>query len=226
MIYEPVDPAVYLSRPNDPNFISGPAKKIILADLARIIIDDITTKGNMPNFARLTSQALNNKNLIIYFPDLTAQTSATSFNWTGTLPQNENFCMAVDANLGSKLDFMIEKNLVVKQISANKYQATLTYHNNLKPGEKRLGQPFIVYRSFVRLFVPEGSSLTNASGGQNMIQTINDSKTKTTAFSSLVVLEPGQTETIVFTWTVPEGLDNKPINVLKQPGSHMQSKAF
>jgi len=219
MIYEPTNPAVIETTKNYKGVVSSKEKNIVLASIGKNIIDQITLQKKESSLAQKTFEALTNQNLLIYLKNDDLQIQAEKMGFAGRTPQGGNFVMIVDANLGSKLDFIVSKSATIKKLEEGKYQATVSYKNNLDPSDS--SQFFKNYRNLVRIFVPRGSTLVEQTGGQKMNDLTNDDNTGQSYISSLLILEPGEEGQYSFTWKVDNSIANQELTIIKQPGNHM-----
>ncbi len=217
MIYEPTDPAIYASKKDDPNFIYPTDKKPLLADLAKNIFDVIGKGNNLRSFLLATYNALEDKNLLLYFPQEDLEKTASDLYWAGRVNAQNNFVQVVDANLGSKLDFFIDKKLTVKKIAPCEYEGNLNYVNGYKEDSKLT--PFVIYRSLTRIFLPKDSTLIDFSGGQKVSNLNYDPKTDTSYLSTLLVIAPRENVNFTLRWKASGRCKNQDLEVVKQSGS-------
>ena len=219
MIYEPVDPAVYLTRQNNPNFITKQGeKKILLADLAKTILDKLSQGGQMNNFAQITLGNLNRHNILLFSSNTSTQKQFVKLDWAGTMASGDNFLAVVDANIGSKLDFFIDKKIKIEKTDTQTYQATLTYTNTINPGIDRHNQAMVAYRDLIRFYLPKDVKIKNMTGGQNISSAQTDSQLNLGYVPNLIILEPGESEKIVLTWA---NNSNENLQFWPQPGNHL-----
>lgn len=222
MIYEPVDPAVILEKKNDPNFlVADEARKPMLADLAKTMIERIVASKNYRAFGESTLTALTNKDLLLYFGNSEDEDIATKLGWSGKIDTTGNYVMTVDGNMGSKLDFLIDKSAKLQKLSSNTYKISLVYKNNYDAANPLEKQYFITYRSLLRLFVPVGSKLLSFSGGQMVAQENLEAKMGSTFFDNLVIIKPGESTTLSFVWQIPDKVAGDEIRIINQAGSKL-----
>jgi len=145
--------------------------KKFIADLLPLFITALNDAFNTNYFeiVDILEQALGNKDLQMYFRDDLAQTRAREFNWTGevdNLPARTDYLMVVNANIsGQKSDAKIEQRILHRAEVASDGTVTnsvivLRKHRGVK-GELFYGVPNVNY---LRLYVPAGSILLEASG--------------------------------------------------------------
>lgn len=222
MIYEPSDPIIDFSKENNPNFIYPTDKKPLLADLAKNIFEVISKGGNFRTFLSLTHSALEDKNLLLYFPREDLENRITELGWAGRFEKRDNFIKVVDANLGSKLDFFIDKKLVIKQTAPCEYEGQLTYSNEYNQDSKIV--PFVNYRDLIRIFLPKDSTLIDFKGGQRVPNISFDSQTDTSYLSTLLIVGPRESSIFTFRWKTAGQCEDKNLVIEKQSGSHLTSQ--
>lgn len=223
MIYEPTTSAVFEGRKKydtAENLIKPQEKNLVLSTIGKEIVDQITTQKKEEQLVRTTYDALKNQNLMIYLQKPEAQKQVEELGWAGRMPEKGNFAMIVDANFGSKLDLLINKQATIEKIASNRYKATLHYANDYNPMDNT--QFFTDYRNFVRIFVPNGSTQIEQSGGEKVSSMQEDSSINISYMSSMIVLKPGEQSSLSFTWEVPDNVGKDNLDIIKQPGSHLK----
>ena len=230
LIYEPADPSITNSEKDNPDYIVGAeVKKPLLGELAERILSKIMAlkkPEDILKIAQKTFHALDNQDLIFYFTDSHLEENVKENNWAGELKTNTNFAKAVDANLGSKLDLHIDKSIEYESVGNGIFKATLKYKNNFDPEKDKQNQAFSTYRTLTRIFVPKGASLISAHGGQMASEMIENKQTDSSFITSMIILEPKEEETLVFSWKVPNPIANQDLKIYKQSGSHAKIKSL
>ncbi len=223
----------------------GPEKQInkpkqIIADLAPGLVKQISTANTAQIIPLLTElqEALEQKEIQAYFTDGEVQNTIKNLGWSGELVatnKNQDYVMVVNTNIqGEKSDANISQTVshqsVVAQDGTITNTVTITRRHNGTKGEKLYGTTNINY---LRLYVPEGSSLLSASGfmwpdekafraplkwaeKDTLLTAVEDeqsidSETGTrvtnelgkTAFGNWVITEPGSESTVSFTYRLP-----------------------
>lgn len=219
MVLEPMTPA---STKELPDYVKNAEKNIVLADIGQDLINSLISSNKSRELATKTYSALEGQDLLLYFSDPALQTKSEKIGWAGRMPGGDNFAMAVDANLGSKLDFWVEKGLKVEGLGEGKYRATLSYKNTI--GSDDANHVFKIYRDYLRLYVPKDTQLVSAEGGQTTPAMQTDSELGLNYVSTTVVLSPGEVGTVSIVWQIPRGLAGNKLKVIKQPGSHISIK--
>ncbi len=219
MIYEPNSTAIYSTQNGSGNIIKAQEKNRLLGEIGRKSLERIIDQGKQKELAVAIFDALKNKNLILYSRDDQAQKTIEKLGLGGRINSDQSFIMVVDANLGSKLDLMIEKKMTLTKVGENKYQAEISYQNP-KQKVNQEKQLFSNYRNLVRIYLPESAKVLEQYGGTNFRPPTLDKELNANYVSNMVILEPDQSETLRLIWKV---LDNsKAPSVIIQPGSTMQ----
>ena len=145
--------------------------KQILTDLAPIMInyiENIKVKETLPLLSNL-NEALNQKEIQVYFKDEASQEAITNFGWAGKIinqKEKQDYLMVINSNIqGQKSDADITQEI---------------YHESLIQPDGRIINNVIIKREhkgtkgehlygktnidFLRLYVPEGSKLISAEG--------------------------------------------------------------
>jgi len=219
MIYEPSNPAIFKEKGQDPQYLNPADKKPLLAELAKNIIEQIISMHKETDFGMVTYRALNDQNMVIYSFDPNRQAFLSRYLWTGQIATDKNIALVTDANVGSKLDFFVDKNAKTKKVGPGEYEMTLEYQNSYSATSKTL--PYSIYRNYLRIFLPKDSSLVSYTGGESNAQLIEDEKMNLSAVKVLLVVSPGQTKTFKFRWRVPKQYETQGLEVLKQSGSRL-----
>jgi len=221
----------------------GPEKKNnepkkILSDLAPQFItylQNIKSDQLVPLLANL-KEALDQKEIQVYFSDNEIEERLKPLGWTGQLTtSSKDYLMVVNTNIrGQKSDARIKQKIshqtVAQEDGSIVNTVVITRTHTGIPGEKFYGAPNINY---LRLYVPEGSELLEASGfefPEEKAFRAPDSWTKKdtflaqiekevsfdqnsgtrivqelgkTSFGNWVLTEPGETSQIQFSYRLP-----------------------
>lgn len=218
MVYEPSSPAVYESLKKSNTIVNPDEKNRIIAGIGTKIIEQIAKNGDIVRLANTTIDALENKDLEIYFSSGKLQGLAESLGWAGRVSGKNNFAMVVDANMGSKLDLYMDKNIEIRSLGNRKYKIELRYKNNVSLSKVK--QQFVVYRDYVRIFLPKGVELLEQSGGEISQNVKSDVPTGLDYLSTMLIINPDQTESASFTWQLPAGMPDQKPNIITQSGQH------
>ncbi len=184
------------------------------------------------------TQALNSKHILLYArqPELLASFDANG--WTGRAKTSSgDFIWVIDANLAAlKTDGVMRKS-VSYELDARQPKATiahvkLTYSNT----NQHINWRYTRYRSYTRVYVPEGSVLLSSSGSmQDDVYRTGGIKLSApvdvtrelgkTVFGAFWSIEPGQTGTLEFTYKLPLSISDQiqadvyHLDWPKQPGA-------
>ncbi len=143
--------------------------KAFIADLADILLDQ-TAKKTGDEFFRLfdvINRGLNEREIQIYFSRDTLESRVRSLGWGGEMKRAEgDALMIVNTNLGGgKTDGVIKENIVI-DVTIDP-DGTVT--DTVTISRKHFGVPHALFTgmnnvNYVRLYVPNGSTLISASG--------------------------------------------------------------
>jgi len=190
-------------------------------------------KAKMPLLVEAALKLIEEKHLLVYLFDENAQKAVESFNLGGRIKdyKGDYFHLNDTSFSGAK------SNLFIKQAIEQKFEiggdgsitktVSITYRNpapasncNLEKGGLCLNAD---YRDWVRLYVPEGSTLIEANGFETEVKTYNElGKTVFEGFfGDKYPLRPKSTAKIVFKYKLPfkvqKGEEFK-LLIQKQPG--------
>jgi hypothetical protein len=169
--------------------------------------------------------ALDEKQVMFYFEDELVQGVAQEFIWDGRVREAKgDYVYFVDANLGSlKSDPAINRTIsyTLKTLEDDTLQAvaSISYEHTGDFNWKTTR-----YRTYTRLYAPFGSTLIEATGNEEELS-IADEHNKT-VFGTFISIEPSDTETLSFTYTLPKDLSAKILDgeynllIQKQAGTH------
>ncbi|OGY47091.1 MAG: hypothetical protein A2840_00295 [Candidatus Buchananbacteria bacterium RIFCSPHIGHO2_01_FULL_47_11b] len=146
--------------------------KQFLTDLGPVVIERLfNAEGDqLRQLIEVLRQGLNEKHLVLYFTDRTAQRLVTDLDWAGSLKATQgDFLSVVHSNLaGGKTDEVIDQKIT--------HQATIesdgSIVNSVTITRTHAGTPGVdVFtgvqnNSYVRFYVPSGSVLMSATGFQ------------------------------------------------------------
>lgn len=164
------------------------------------------------NYLTLARRMLEEKQVVIYARDDKLQKRLAQKNFTGELRQTTgDYLMWVDANLAAlKTDHAIDRKLsytIEKKNDQYLAIAEMTYKHD---GEYdwRTSK----YTTFARVYTPQGSKLLSAKQAGKSIdkQKIKQGlELQKQWYGHLITLEPGQTKTLSFSYTLPKRVANK-----------------
>lgn len=197
-------------------------RKEIIAVLADQLMDRLF---NLPaakwlDVIGVLEDRLEDKHILIYETDPDIQDALAGQNWAAEVVEtNDDYVMVVDANLASlKTDPFVERNITYS-LSENESddliaEVKIHYKNNATFTWKTTR-----YRTYTRVYVPEGSELMSATGqlrGDRLAHPnrepgevdIYDELGKT-VFGGFISIEPGAEGELVFTYKLPEQISKE-----------------
>lgn len=214
--------------------------KKILSDFAGQFLQRMSalSTADAIRLATELNEAIQEKEIQVYFNDQAIENKMASFGWTGeVLPnaENQDYLYLVNANIqGQKSDAVIEQKIehqaVVQADGTILDTVVINRKHNGKKGENFYGVNNVDY---IRVYVPQGSELVEAGGFNypaedafytpeswykedsdllsNEQEIMIDTKTGTrvtsefgkTAFGNWMMVEPGQTSQVYFTYKLP-----------------------
>ena len=176
-------------------------------------------------FSTITN-LVQSKHILFYFTDENTQKAMETFNMAGRVQDfDKDYLMVVDTNFaGAKTNawvtYKADQKIDVGSDGTVTKTLTLTY-NNPQPffqDEKTKLRLNGVFRDWLRVYVPKGSTLIEATGFETG-QTVGEDLGKT-VFEGFFTLTPTNVKTITFKYTLPFKMKT-PYSLLiqKQPGS-------
>ncbi len=170
-------------------------------------------KEKVAALADVLFKAIQQKNIMMYFPDEEKQSAIESFNLGGRVRESEgDYLMVVDANLGGrKSNLFIEQDLdlqVETNESGTKNTLTIKYKNP-REKDKWLNDDT---PTWLRVYAPAGSKLIDSKGSELQVTTSED--LGKTVFSGFFVLRTKSLHTITLTYETP--VTTKPYQILVQ----------
>ncbi len=151
------------------------------------------------------SKQIDSKQLAIYLKNAGVQQVLTNALWTGTIaPVTSDAQLFVDANLASLKSDPVVKRSVRYELSRNESgtwigRTTVTYDH-----QGSFDWRTTRYRTYVRLYVPTGTTLIRAQGLKE--GPIVERDLGMDVFGGFVVIEPGQEHAIVFEYRVSDAV--------------------
>ncbi len=219
-----------------PNVTREPKK--IIGDLINHIMEELPkrlTPEKTLQLIALMEENLNEKQIIAYFNDPELQSSVERFGWSGeVISPKKDYVMVVDSNVGGqKTDRIIQETIDhhAKILPDGSIIDTLTV-KRAHPGVK--GETFTGARNvdWLRVYVPEGSTLISATGFESPNSTLFEepdpkseidpdleaeenaiadpvsgtkiyTENSKTVFANWSMIDPGETALLTFTYRLP-----------------------
>lgn len=181
-------------------------RKLALKIVSETMIDRLLSMSpsSWISFFDLFDDELQKKHVALFSTDVETQAALADASWTGTVePASvDDAFMLVDANLAALKTDPVVRRLIAYSIapaSSGGYRATcsITYtHDGTRDWK------ITRYRTYARLFVPEGAALVESAG--TVGETIIAHDLGMTSFATFLEVEPGESKTIRFTYDLPE----------------------
>ncbi len=199
-------------------------RKAIISKLGEQMVSKIEAlpAARWGDLLDIATKSLERKQIMAYARDPAVLSVLDKRGWTARAkPTQDDYLWIVDANLAAlKTDGVMDKN-VKYELDATDPQGpvatvTLTYKNTNKIIDWR----YTRYRSYTRVYVPDGSQLISSSGA------MKDDRYKTggvavpgrvdvthelgkTVFGAFWSIEPGQTGTLQYKYRLPSSVAEK-----------------
>ena len=177
--------------------------------------------ADLADLIPLLVASLDENQAMIYFRAAPAQKLIADLGWDNRVLETDgDYFYVVDANLGGlktdpnierKIEYHVEtQNLASLRAQAASLQSiiSITYANRGQFDWKTTR-----YRTYARVYVPLGSRLIAAAGNERRVD-ITQEHGKT-VFGTFISIEPGQSETLSFTYQLPDDLARKIIQEKK-----------
>lgn len=217
--------------------VSNDSRKQVIGKLASELLAKVkrTPRAQWAQLAEIIFTELNEKHILLYFNDPAAQDLIADLNWGGEIKQTDSdFLMVVDANLAAyKTDRVMDKTIdyqLTPDGNSYKVHLTLHYKNN-----GTFDQFTTRYRSYTRIYVPEGSTLTASkgfmtndriqSGDPVAAEVMQDNTLHKTIFQGFLSAEPKTDEVITLDYILPQRIADQikagqyNMYLQKQPGT-------
>ncbi|OQX50820.1 hypothetical protein B5M47_03145, partial [candidate division CPR3 bacterium 4484_211] len=189
-------------------FKSSKDRKAILGDLMAELVEwALNAPSNKwPELLSLATSQLQEKHLLVYFHNKVIQDLAEKYNWAGRIAgeTGSDYLHINQANLAGLKSDMYMKRKVKQEISVNSEtgevitKLTLTYRNTGAYD----GWLNSTARNYIRVYVPKGSQLISASGGEypqpNVFEDLNK-----TVFDNFILTRPLSETTLTFEYKLP-----------------------
>ena len=147
-------------------------RKAIMKQMAPMIIEKMFSVSNLSKVADLFHSEMQKKNVMVNFTNPELQKQIESVHWDGKVATdwNGDYLMAVDANMGAlKTDYYIKREMAYEiDFTAAKPVVNLyiTYNHTAPYGDWRTSD----YHSYLRVYVPKGSTLLESKMASNIIK--------------------------------------------------------
>ena len=197
--------------------ISRADRKSIMTELAQEI-EKRTAHFSVSQkiaMAKILLEDLNSKDIQLYFHDEQMQKFIKKSSWAGEINRDyeNDYLMMVDANLGAfKSDYYVQRSIeYTVDFSADRPQAHLriTYNHTAETKDWMTKD----YLTYLRVYVPEGSWLSDAKNFDN-VQYADDLGKR--CFGAIVRVPIGSQKTVELNYTLPEKITEQKYALLLQ----------
>ncbi len=212
-------------------------RKAVLGPLMHSILSNAmgSPRKKWPEFFNIGLSAVQEKHLLVYFFDEELQKAMEALNAAGRIEETKgDYFHLNDCNFaGAKSDMFIERSVkqeieiggdgtVTKMITIDYRNPAPPSNCNLEAGELCLNG---LYRDWVRLYVPEGSELIEATGAEIEAKVYEDlGKTVfETFYGDQAPLRPEGKKQLTFKYKLPFKLEkgeDYQLLIQKQPGTY------
>lgn len=213
-------------------------RKDVVGDLTNAIMDKLleVSPSQFTDVFTLISHAFSQGDVAMYSTDADTELVLEDAGWSGNIqvPEGSDIVMVVDANMASlKSDPVVDRTIAYSiSPSSSGYRARLAVtYNHTGSFDWKTSR----YRTYTRVYVPEGSQLVSVEGSlandaiRNPSGAVGDVTTTQefglTSFGTFTSIEPGQSRTLTFVYELPESIEQMiqegtyKLRVLKQLGA-------
>ncbi|WP_243239276.1 DUF4012 domain-containing protein [Sulfobacillus harzensis] len=209
-------------------------KKFIGTMMKTLFHDVFHSHGlELARVLKTVNQSLNQKFILLNFNNPAAQKMVEEYNWGGVMDKNVSgdYLSVVDENLLGHKDNYVMSYHITTQVRRvhGRYQETsrITYRDPAVDN----GWLFVPYHSWVRFYVPLGSTLISITGVDGIPpETYNNTVVNKTVFGGHVDLparnaktDPVATHTVTVRYWLPPGVNPARLTVQLQPGVNHQT---
>lgn len=195
-------------------------RKSVMNDLAKVIISKVQELDNSQKvkLLEIISNNLKKKDIQLFFTDPEIQAEAEKVDWAGKIDENwkQDYLMVNDANLGAyKSDYFVKRSFeywVDFSQEIPKAHLQITYEHTAKQKDWMTKD----YVTYLRVYVPEGSWLSN----QPVDNPTFGNEFGKKYFGFLIQVPLGQTKIVDVEYNLPKELKNSAydLKIQKQSG--------
>lgn len=185
-------------------------RKKILGDLMeRMLINVFESDKNLwPKLIEKGIDLLNRKHILMYSTNPEVQALLVKYNFAGQLVDvsDSDYIFAVTSNLGGDKTNMFIQREITNTLSSEqgKMVKTVSIKYTYLPAEGEYAYFAKMYKDYIRLYVPKGSTLISVTGSEDGDGT--GEELNKTYFHGFVTLGPDQTKEITFKYSLPDGV--------------------
>ncbi|OGC50259.1 hypothetical protein A2716_03555 [candidate division WWE3 bacterium RIFCSPHIGHO2_01_FULL_40_23] len=205
-------------------------RKKVLGDLMEEMLLNMykADKNLWPKFTEAAVKLATEKHILVYvFDDPKASELLEKYNFSGRIVNYDkgDYSYVVSTNLGGDKTNIF----VTKEVSHKIYQDGGKWMHdvviNYKYGQPMPGyEPLVkVYRDWVRVYAPAGSSLVSTEGSDGSTEADKGEERGKVYFAGHITLPPNESKTITFKYEIPSSLLKDKLYYLylqKQPGTN------
>lgn len=197
--------------------LSDSQRKDVIGELADKLMQEIMDlpKERWPELWLTFQNDVNEKHILIYLKDKNLQSLVQEQKWSGDIRSSSgDFLMAVDTNLASLKSDPAVKRTINYTISEDSEHGLIGKVDIHYKHEGNFSWNSTRYRTYTRVYVPEGSELLSYSGvmkndklkggGEGDVETLNEYGK--TSFGGFIAIEPQTEGVLSYTYKLPENI--------------------
>ncbi|MEK7473732.1 MAG: DUF4012 domain-containing protein [Patescibacteria group bacterium] len=202
-------------------------RKEIVSKVGDALIEKLTSQpaARWASMLDIVASGLERKDVLVYSADASLQHLVDARGWGGrTLGTDGDEVWVIDANLAAlKTDGIMEKRIFYSVDATDPAGPVATVRLRYANTNTRITWRYTRYRSYTRVYVPEGSELLSWSGGRGTPDVTRELGKQ--VYGLFWVIEPGRTGELVFRYRLPSRIseqvasDMYTLLVQKQPGA-------
>lgn len=204
--------------------IPSTERKAIVSKLGREIMDRLMKlpASKWPDLLDVLTRALERKQVQVYAKDPSLLARLDAYGWTGRVRETRgDYLMVIDSNLAAfKTDAVMDKEIFYSIDATDSKDViatvTLRYVNNapgFAPPDDPINYKYTRYRSYTRVYVPEGSELIRSRGAM-LDDTHDGGRTDVyralgkTVFGAFWTVNPQGSRELSFTYRIPASVSD------------------
>lgn len=153
----------------------------------------------------VASEALTEKHLLIYFDDPNLQEASALANWDGRVREADgDYFLYIDCNLASLKSDPKVKRTIDYEVNWDGQGEPLAHLAMTYNHTGNFDWKTTRYRTYARVYVPQGSELVNISGNESEVKVYEE--LGKTVFAFFKVIEPQTSERVVLEYKLPARL--------------------
>ncbi len=200
-------------------------RKEVVAKVGDVLLTTLMSQpaSRWSDLVRIANEALGKKDIIIYSRDPNLQSLLDARDWSGRAKgASGDYLWVIDTNLAAlKTDGVMDKEIHYSVDATDPAGPIATVRLRYTNTNRAITWRYTRYRSYTRVYVPEGSVLLSSSATRpDVFRELGK-----TVFGAFWVVEPGRTGELTFRYRLPSSVPallmtgTYPLTVQKQPGS-------